>query len=356
KSIEVQMIKNEFALINRIRQAIREPAHKIAGRKQGKVIVGPGDDTAVLKVSGNKYLLFTCDCLVENVHFSLDYAKPQNLGWKALAINASDIAAMGGTPKYATISLVLNEKINEKWVDELYNGFKEFIKEYPLSLVGGNIARGVSSTVIDIAMIGEVKKDKFVKRSGAKIGDLIVVTGTLGDSKAGMEILKKSGKNPVLCKRHLRPIPRLNEIRKIISKVKLNSMIDISDGFTQDLFHILEESKVSASIDISKIPVSSALKDFAKDKVLDFALYGGEDYELLFTLSKKEAKRLPSRVNGTILTIVGEIITCPPNPDGREGKPKIFSNNQEIIPKGYNHFINTDPCPLQCEASRRDRL
>lgn len=347
KSIKVQMIKNEFSLINRIRQAIRDPAHKIAGRKQGKVIVGPGDDTAVLKVSGNKYLLFTCDCLVENVHFSLDYAKPQDLGWKALAINTSDIAAMGGTPKYATISLVLNEKINEKWVDELYKSFKEFIKEYPLSLVGGNIARGVSSTVIDIAMIGEVKKDKFVKRSGAQIGDLIVVTGTLGDSKAGMEILKKSGKNPVLYKRHLRPIPRLNEIRKIISKVKLNSMIDISDGFTQDLFHILEacppnlngrESKISASIDISKIPVSSALKDFAKDKVLDFALYGGEDYELLFTLSKKEAKRLPSRVNGTILTIVGEIITCPLNPDGQEGKPKIFSNNQEIIPKGFNHF------------------
>jgi thiamine-monophosphate kinase len=103
--------------------------------------VGLGDDTAVIKGPKDKYLLFTCDCLVENVHFSLDYAKPRDLGWKALAINASDIAAMAGRAKYAIISLVLNKKISEKWVDELYKGFEEFIKEFPLSLVGGNVSR-----------------------------------------------------------------------------------------------------------------------------------------------------------------------------------------------------------------------
>lgn len=332
------MIKNEFSLINRIRQVIGKPAQRMAGREKGNVIVGPGDDAAVLKTTKDKYILFTCDCLVENVHFSLDYAKPQDLGWKALAINASDIAAMAGRVQYAIVSLVLNKKISEKWVDELYKGFKEFIKEYPLSLVGGNISRSDSSLVIDIAMLGEVEKHKFIKRSTAKVGDLIVVTGTLGDSKAGMEISQKGGSNPFLTKKHLRPYPRLKEIKSITSTVKLNSLIDISDGFTQDLFHILEESKVSAKLDRAKIPISLQLKKFAKEKAISYALGGGEDYELLFTLSKKEAKKLSKKVNGTVLTVVGEIITCSPNLDGRKGKPKIFIDGEEIVPKGYDHF------------------
>ena len=315
------MIKSEFSLIKRIREIIEI--------EKGNVVVGPGDDTAVLKGPADKYLLFTCDSLVENIHFSLDYTNPQDLGWKALAVNVSDIAAMGGLPTYAIISLILNRKINEEWVNKLYEGFQKFIKEYPVSLVGGNISRSKSSVVVDIAMLGEVEKDRLTRRSNAKIGDLIVVTGTLGDSKASMKILKKGGNNPFLSRRHLRPNPRLKEIRKITSKVKLNSLIDISDGFTQDLFRVLEESKVAASVDISKIPLSSQLKKFAKDKALDFALVGGEDYELLFTLSKKEAKKLPSKVSGTALTVIGEII---------KGKPKIFIDNKEMVPKGFNHF------------------
>ncbi|MDD5455258.1 MAG: thiamine-phosphate kinase [Candidatus Ratteibacteria bacterium] len=323
------MIKDEFSLIKKIRRTI--------GRKKGNVIVGLGDDTAVLKTPKDKDLLFTCDCLVENIHFSMDYVKPADLGWKALAVNASDIAAMGGTPKYAIVSLFLNNKIDEKWINELYKGFEEFMKKYPLSIVGGNVSRSNSAIVIDIAMLGEVEKNKSVRRSGAKVGDLIVVTGTLGSSKAGMEILKKGGLNPFLTKKHLRPIPRLTEIREITSKMKLNSMIDISDGFTQDLFHILEESKVSAELDITKIPISGQLKKYAKEKAINYALGGGEDYELLFTLPKKEAKKLPAQVNGTPLTTVGEIV---------KGKPKIIAGGKEIEPKGYNHFKNK--CKVEC--------
>jgi len=322
------MIKDEFSLIKRIREIIGKPSHMIAGRRKNSVVIGIGDDTAVLKTPKNKYLLFTCDCLVENIHFSLNYTAPRDIGWKALTVNASDIASMAGTPKYAIVSLILNNKIDEKWVDELYKGFKEFTKEYPLSLVGGNISRSDSAIVIDIAMLGEVGKNKFAKRSGAKVGDLIVVSGTLGDSKAGMEIFKKGGDN-FLTKRHLRPTPRINEISKISSIVKLNSLIDISDGLTQDLFHILEESQGSANLNISKIPLSSQLKKFAKDKAIDYALNGGEDYELLFTLSKKEAKKIPAQVNGTPLTIVGEII---------RGKQKIIADGKEISPQGYDHF------------------
>lgn len=324
------MIKDEFSLINKIRREI--------GKKQSGVITGIGDDTAVLKVSQDKHILFTCDCLAENIHFSSDYAKPTDLGWKALAVNASDIAAMGGIPKYAVISIILNKKISEKWVIQLYKGFKEFIKQYPLSLVGGNVARSDSSIVIDIAMLGEVKKNKFIKRSGARVGDLIVVTGTLGDSKAGMEIFKKRRKNSFLCKRHLRPVPRLKEIKNIISKIKLNSMIDISDGLTQDLFHILKESKVSAKLYKGKMPTSPQLEKFAGEKAINYALAGGEDYELLFTLSKKEAKKLPSKINETPLTIVGEIVTRPKKFGGRDGKPEIFIDGEKITPKGYKHF------------------
>jgi thiamine-monophosphate kinase len=316
------MIESEFSLIKRIRGII--------GKKGNNVVLGIGDDTAVLEQASDKYLLFTCDSLVENIHFSLNYATPQDLGWKALAVNVSDIAAMGGFPRYAIVSLTLNKKINEEWVKTLYKGFREFIKEYPLSLVGGNISRSESSIIVDVAMLGEVEKDRLIRRSNAKVGDLIVVTGTLGDSKAGMKILKKSRqKNPFLCRRHLKPTPRLKEIRKITSKVKLNSLIDISDGLTQDLSWILEESKVAASIDMSKIPISTQLKKFAKDKAIDFALNGGEDYELLFTLAKGEAKKLPSKINGTVLTIVGEII---------KGESKIFADNREIVPRGFNHF------------------
>ena len=253
------MIENEFSLIKKIR--------KIIGKEKSSIVAGPGDDSAVLRGPKDNYLLFTCDSLVENIHFSLDYTTPQDLGWKALAVNVSDIAAMGGIPRYVIVSLILNEKVNEEWVKRLYTGFKEFIKKYPVSLVGGNISRSESSiVVVDIAMLGEVEKNRVIRRSGAKVGDLIVVTGTLGDSKAGMKILQKGGNNPFLCKRHLRPTPRLKEIRKIISKVKLNSLIDISDGLTQDLSRILEESKVAASVDISKIPLSSQLKKFAKEQ------------------------------------------------------------------------------------------
>ncbi len=315
------MIKNEFSLINKIRGII--------GEEKGNILLGPGDDAAVLKGSRGKNLLFTCDSLIENVHFSLNYTTPQDLGWKALAVNASDIAAMGGLPRYAIVSLILNKKINEDWVKKLYRGFNEFTKKYPVSLVGGNLSRSQSSIVIDIAMLGEVEQNRTIKRSTAKVGDLIVVTGTLGDSSSGMKILQKGGNNPFLSKKHLRPTPRFKEIRQITSKVKVNSLIDISDGLTQDLFHILEESRVSASLDISKIPLSHQLEKFAKEKAVNFALGGGEDYELLFTLSKKEAKKLPAKVNGTILTVVGEII---------EGKPKIIADGKEIVPQGYDHF------------------
>lgn len=315
------MINSEFKLIDRIK--------KITETKDKNIVTGIGDDTAVLKKGSNKYLLFTCDCLVENIHFPLNYTPPKDLGWKALAVNVSDISAMGGLPTYAIVSLILNEKIDEEWIDELYKGFKEFIKEYPLSVVGGNISRSNSSIVIDIAMLGEVEKNKFVKRSGAKVGDLIVVTGTLGDSKAGMETLKKRHRNLSLCKRHLHPTPRLKEIKNIVSRVNLNSMIDISDGLTQDLSHILEASNVSATIDKAKIPLSPQLKEFAGNKAINFALEGGEDYEMLFTLSKKEAKKLPPKIGETKLTVIGEI---------KKGNSKIFLDGKEIKPKGFNHF------------------
>jgi len=314
---------NEFTLIKKIRRLVPSPGKE--------VIKGIGDDTAVLSGDKKSYLLFTCDILVEKVHFSLDYTPLPSLGWKALAASASDIAAMGGIPESALVSLALPKKDAQRVITQLYQGIKEFCSSFSINIVGGNVSYS-EKLIIDVAMLGKVEKQKLILREGAKAGDFIVVTGTLGDSSAGLEILKKGGNEttyPFLVHRHLQPHPRTKEIRKIISSVQINSLIDISDGLTQDLFHLLEESKVVATLQLSQIPISSQLRKYAGKKSLNYALGGGEDYELLFTLSAKERGKLPSKVKGTPLTIIGQIIS---------GKPKILADGKEIKPQGYDHF------------------
>ena len=173
---------NEFALIRLIRELVPSTGEK--------VIKGVGDDAAVLPRDKETYSLFTCDILVENVHFSLDYTPLPDLGWKALAVSVSDIAAMGGVPESALISLGLPKKDPSELVTGLYQGVKEFCHQFSVSLVGGNIS-SARELVVDVAMLGKVEKKNFVLREGAQPGDSIVVTGTLGDSSAGRELLKE---------------------------------------------------------------------------------------------------------------------------------------------------------------------
>ena len=300
----------EFGLIDLFRKKFPTPPE--AGER---IILGLGDDCGVLKSSPKNFLLFTTDSLMEKVHFDLSYFTWEDVGIKAMSANISDLAAMGGLPLAAVVSLGLPKEMEMDDTLNLYSGMDKMAKRFSFSIVGGDIFLA-DKVVISVALLGEVEPKFLKKRSGAKIGDLICVTGDLGESQAGLELLQRSKRvkssfgrsfSKRIFNKHLRPIPRLFESRELVKKLKINSMIDISDGLLGDLYHILEESKVGARLFEDKIPISKKvlkLSLFLKQKPLDYALYSGEEYELLFTMSNKaEAlRRLKAKVS-----VIGEI-------------------------------------------------
>ncbi|MBI2656218.1 thiamine-phosphate kinase, partial [Candidatus Woesearchaeota archaeon] len=275
--MKIQDIGGEFGLIGRIKDKI-----KLYSKD---VVVGIGDDTAVLKYDKDNYLLFTTDMLVENDHFSLKYSTPEQIGMKAIEQNVSDIAAMGGLPKFAVISLALPNNVSVEFVDELYKGINKKSKKYKISIVGGNITHS-KEIVVNVALIGFVEKEYLTLRSEAKVSDLIFCSGDVGKSSVGLELLKNN-KNGNSIKKHLEPECRLDLARKL-AKFGINSMIDVSDGVASEIKHICDGSDVGAVIHADKIPISKDTINDAKKiskNPLDFALYGGEDFELVFTAS-----------------------------------------------------------------------
>lgn len=251
----------EFGFIDRVSKRIRV---------DNSVIRGIGDDTAVIRWKCNKYLLFTSDMIIEEVHFDLRKSTPFRIGWKALGVNISDIAAMGGLPRYANISLGLPKDLDLKFIDSVYAGINSMAKRFNVNITGGD-TNSSDRIIIDIALIGEVNKDELILRSGAKVGDFIMVTGTLGGS---------------IRERHLSFIPRIRESQFLVKNFKINSMIDISDGLSSDLFRICQSSKVGARIYESLIPISKGINSVKN------ALHDGEDFELLFTAPKDTLKNL----------------------------------------------------------------
>jgi thiamine-monophosphate kinase len=284
-----------------------------------RTVVGVGDDCAVYEISKDRYILATCDMLIEDVHFSRKTASPFLIGCKAVACSLSDIAAMGGRPLFALASVGLPASISQEFVQDLYIGIRSICNDFQVSLIGGDTVRSPEKVVIDISMLGEPPNGKYVLRSGAKPGDIIAVTGTLGDSAAGLQLLSgKLAENDVerrsqLIEAHLAPEPRLREGLFLNEHFDLHSMIDISDGLAGDLGHVCEMSKVGARIRAETIPVSMTLNDVSRDAGLDpleYALSGGEDYELLFTLAPDEFDRLQDRWPDEFdipLTHIGEI-------------------------------------------------
>ncbi len=266
-----------------------------------RTIVGVGDDCSVYEVAKGRYVLATCDMLIEDVHFSRKTASAFLIGCKAMACSLSDIAAMGGRPLFALISLGLPETTPEEFVQDLYVGIRSMCRDYQVVLVGGDTVLSPDRVVINISMLGECPKGKFILRSGAKSGDALLVTGCLGDSAAGLALLSGKASEPDVERRsqlieaHLAPEPRCAQGMFLAENFGVHSMIDISDGLAGDLAHICESSKLGARIRADKIPVSETLKQFCKSARIDpleYALAGGEDYELLFTLSPKETERL----------------------------------------------------------------
>ena len=292
----------EFSLIEKISKNFKPSM---------KVIKGIGDDTAVLEYKKDKFLLVTCDMLLEDRHFHRK-TPAYLVGKKSLSVSISDIASMGGAPNFFLVSLGVPGSLDVKYVNDLYKGLKDTARKFKIDLIGGDTVNS-KKIIIDITLLGEVEKKNLVLRSSAKNKDAIFVTGAIGGS---------------LKRRHLNFTPRLKEARFLVNHFKVNSMIDVSDGLIQDLAHILKSSGKGAIIHEKNIPISKDAKSFDK------AIKDGEDFELIFTMSKANSNKLmkiwPFK---TRLSKIGEITS------GQNIKLVRKNGKEEILePKGYRHF------------------
>ncbi len=303
-----------------------------------EMLLGIGDDAAAWQ-GGNRIQLATTDTLVQNVHFDLDAITWEELGWKALAVNLSDIAAMGGIPKYALLSLALPAQLNVKDVSDFISSFTHMAMQFGVAIVGGNVA-AAPNVVITVTIIGCSKGKTLLERSRACPGEQIAVTGYLGLSAAGLEMLGgKTISEPyvrnILRQAHFKPVPRVKE-GQILIEQGVRTATDISDGLVADLDHICESSKVNAKIVIDQIPVHPAVTAHFPNSQ-ELALSGGEDYELLFTADQATVARA-KRALSCPVTVIGDIT--------REESPTrvLVVDSKGIIISykkgGWNHFWN----------------
>lgn len=325
----------EFGLIDRVKEALGPPGDG--------VVVGIGDDVAVLLTRGDRYLLATCDIQVEGIHFLKEAISPYQLGRKAAAINISDIAAMGGLPTYLLVSLALPKETTVEYVDGLYEGLKGETEAAGVQIVGGNMSHSLQ-IMIDIFLLGEVEAEHLLLRSGARPGDKVLVTGSVGDSGAGLALLldptidRSTEDAKRVLDAHLIPTPRLKEGRTIARTRIATSMIDVSDGTVSDIDHICEASGVGVRLWADALPISTATRAIAEalgQEPLEWALHGGEDYELIFTAPADKAEELASLVEDetmTPVTIIGEIV--------EKGMTLVLPSGEPLPlePGGWDHF------------------
>ena len=294
---------SEFELIARLTAGLR---------LSRRTILGAGDDCAIISQRGRT--LFTIDSLVENTHFDLRWGTPRQLGWRALAVNLSDIAAMGGRPTACVVNLAVRDGIPARTLDRIYAGLREAASATETDIVGGNITRARELS-ITLALLGEVRRG-VMRRDTARPGDAIFVTGTLGDAALGWRILagklgKRGEKNRAARKhvveRFLRPSARLYQGQSLAALRPAPAAIDVSDGLMQDLGHILDRSGVGAEIDASRVPVSTAYRALMGAD-LTHALTGGEDYELIFCAKPTHTESELSRRLRVRVTRIGTIV------------------------------------------------
>ena len=303
-----------------------------------------GDDCAVLPKDAETDLVITTDLLIEDVDFRLEWTKPEFVGHKALAVSLSDVAAMGAKPVWSMLSIGVPEKIwKTDFVERFYDGYFALAKEFNVELVGGDVSKTPKKIVIDSIVAGEIQKGKAVLRSTAKVGDSIFVTGKLGGATGGLKLLEngerfdKNNSNASFEKlilRQLKPTPQVKIGQFLAENNLATSMIDLSDGLSSDLHHICDASEVGAKIYAEKIPFNKNLREISSENLdfLDFALHGGEDFELLFTANEKKMKKFLQKKFGQFHHIgrITETI----------GKIELIGDGKSRIlqPKGYVHF------------------
>jgi thiamine-monophosphate kinase len=343
--IDEQTVRDvgEFGLIAQLEDAL--PAEVRAG---ADVVLGIGDDAAVWRPAPFANVVVTTDSLVENVHFRRDWTDWHSLGHKTLAVNVSDIAAMGARPRLAFVTLGLR---GDELVDDLrdlYRGLGDVARRFGMVVAGGDIVRSPHDLVLHVTVLGETSGRRILSRAGALAGDVIGVTGTLGASAAGLSLLGMDDNDPRrraataehLIAAHLRPEPRV-ALGSLLREQRATAAMDLSDGLLGDLPKLLEASNVSARLDISRIPVAAAVRALFPDKWLEFALRGGEDYELLFTAPVDVWDDIvrEARATGGQVSSIGEIVAR----DGGDLPSGIELVDRDgtahaVLPGAFDHF------------------
>jgi thiamine-monophosphate kinase len=321
----------ERQLIERIRQRIPPPP--------SFVIVGIGDDAAVVEPERNRLEVLTTDCLVEGVHFDQTFVAPSDIGHKALAVNLSDLAAMGASPRVALLSLVLPPGLTVASVDALVDGLSALAVRNRISIVGGNIARSPGPLIVDVTATGSVHSRRVLTRGGARAGDDLYVTGTLGGAAAGLRMLSAAALSPLwrdkrdelatdrCVMRYLRPEPRTRFGLLLGRNRAARACVDLSDGLADGIRQIAEASGLGAIVEVDALPIE-------RHATLRDALGGGEDYELLFAVSPRMRSRLKNArrlANDLTVTRIGRLTTDRAMLVSRDG-------STEVLPQGFEHF------------------
>ena len=317
----------EFGLISEIKKWVAD----------NKLLVPIGDDAAAFKPTPDKVSLYTADSLIENVHFKLDNS-PDLLGYKSLAVNISDIAAMGGTPTFATVCLGIPENITLDFMTNFYLGLKNAADDYKMTIAGGDLSSS-EELFISISVLGEVDESKMLRRDTAKPGDKILVTGSLGASAAGLiMILDYNIENDhLLLEKHLKPVAKIKQ-GKLAAELGAKVAIDVSDGLVSDCQRICEASSVGCQIIAAEVPIDNNVIEFCKENninPLDLALAGGEDYELIFCAAPEISNKILAefKKRNWSLSEIGNVT--------EDKDVKVLDKNKDIIPfkSGYEHFV-----------------
>ncbi len=330
----------EFGLIDKITKNITN--------KNNTTKIGVGDDAAVIDV-GKDYLLLSTDMLIEGVHFDLSYMPIQHLGYKSISINVSDIAAMNGSPEQVVVSLGLSNRFSVEAVEKLYEGMKFACNDFNVDLVGGDTTSSPAGLIISVSITGRVEKDKVALRSKVEKGDIICATGDLGGAYIGLQVLEREKqvflanpdmqpdlkKYPYIAGRQLKPEARMDIIHELAElNVRPKAMIDISDGLASELYHLSKQSDVGFFIYEDKLPIDKQTYDTAVEFNIDpitCVMNGGEDYELLFSISQEDFEKLKNHPDIHFIGYAAE----------KEKGINLVTKNQNVVPikaQGWDHF------------------
>lgn len=299
---------------------------------KGTLGLGVGDDAALFTPSRGFEVVLTCDWFLEGSHFLRDEHPPDSVGWKCLARAASDIAAMGGVPRCFLLSLALPRRVTGKWLTGFLGGLRRASKELGCTLAGGDTTRR-DEILVSVTVVGEVRKGRAIRRVGARPGDQLFVTGTLGEAELGLRILQQGkglvrAKNAAL-RKHLYPVPQFAVGQWLAEKKLASAMMDLSDGLSTDLERLCELSGVGARIGAEDLPVSSLVE---RGESLKLALHGGDDYELLFAVRPRDAGTVPGKYRGVALTWIGEMTT------GRKILVEEEGKLRKLVSGGWDPF------------------